>query len=98
MGRFIKLIGSLLLTALLLGGCAMVTVEEMYTPPKRSSAYQDLQLAIDGAMAGMEYAAPLAGENRQTVQAADLDGDGTDEYLLFARDTSENPGIPMAAV
>ena len=91
MGRFIKLIGSLLLTALLLGGCAMVTVEEMYTPPKRSSAYQDLQLAIDGAMAGMEYAAPLAGENRQTVQAADLDGDGIDEYLLFARDTSENP-------
>jgi len=89
--RLIKLLCCMLLTALLLGGCAMVTVEEMYTPPKRSPAYQNIQRAIDGAMDGMEYASPLAGENRQTVQSADLDGDGVDEYLLFARDTSENP-------
>ena len=91
MSRFIKLFAFALLTVCLLSGCTMVTVEEMYTPPRRSPAYQDLQKAIDGAMAGMEYASPLSGENRQTVQAADLDGDGTDEYLLFARDTSESP-------
>lgn len=80
-----------LLAALLLNGCAMVTVDEMYSPPKRSSEYEDLQRAIDSAMSGMEYSSPLSGENRQTVQMADLNGDGTDEYLLFAKDTSENP-------
>lgn len=80
-----------LLTALLLNGCALVTVEDMYAPPKRSAAYEDLQKAMDSAMVGMEYASPLSGENRQTVQMADLDGDGTDEYLLFVRDTSESP-------
>lgn len=81
----------LLLAALLLTGCSMRTVEDMYTPPKRSAEYEDLQRAIDEAMEGLEYAPPLSGENRQSVQMADLDGDGTDEYLLFARDTSENP-------
>ena len=69
----------------------MVTVEQMYSPPKRSAAYEDLQNAIDDAMEGMSYASPESGENRQTVQIADLDGDGREEYLLFARDISQNP-------
>ena len=80
-----------LLTALLLCGCSMTTVEELYTPPKRSAEYEKLQQAIDAAMVDMEYSSPLSGENRQTVQMADLDGDGTDEYLVFAKDNSENP-------
>lgn len=81
----------MLLMALFLTGCAMTTVDRMYSPPKRSAAYEDLQRAIDMAMEDMEYASPLSGENRQTVQMADLDGDGQDEYLLFARNTSDNP-------
>lgn len=80
-----------LLAALLLSGCAMRTVEDMYTPPRRSAEYEDLQRAIDSAMEGLEYAAPLSGEYRQSVQMADLNGDGKEEYLLFAKDTSENP-------
>ena len=75
MGRKIKILISLLLAALALSGC-MVTVDQMYSPPKRSAAYEDLQNAIDEAMVGMEYASPLSGENRQTVQIADLNGDG----------------------
>ena len=90
MGRKLKTT-VMLLMALLLSGCAMTTVDRMYNPPKRSAAYEDLQRAMDAAMEGMEYASPLSGENRQTVQLADLDGDGVDEYLLFARDTSDNP-------
>ncbi len=89
MGRKVTILICLLL-ALTLSGC-MVTVDQMYSPPKRSAAYEDLQTAIDEAMADMVYASPLSGENRQTVQIADLDGDGVDEYLLFAKDTSENP-------
>ena len=81
----------LCLTVLLLfTGCAS-TVEDMYAPPKRSEVYNRLQSAIDGAMVGMEYAAPVSGENRQIVQMADLDGDGTDEYILFARKSSDTP-------
>lgn len=82
-----KIMCMTLLTALLLSGCAMRTVDQMYSLPKRSEAYSNLQAAIDSAMTGLEYAAPQSGENQQTVQQADLDGDGTDEYLLFARDT-----------
>jgi len=81
----------LLLTALLFGGCAMRTASEMYALPRRSQEYSQLQSAIDSAMVGMTYSAPLSGENRQTVQMADLNGDGVDEYLIFASDNSDKP-------
>lgn len=80
-----------LLAALLLSGCAMRTVEEMYTPPKRSEEYKELQSAIDMAMYGLTFSSPHSGENQQTVQMADLDGDGIDEYLVFAKGASEKP-------
>ena len=75
----------------LLPGCAMRTVDDLYSPPKRSEEYTNLQNAIDSVMADMEYWAPLAGENQQTVQMADLNGDGAHEVLLFARGTGEKP-------
>lgn len=90
MGR--KMLFSLIvLLSVLLGGCAMRTVDQMYSLPKRSAEYHDLQRAIDNAMGGLEYCAPLSGENQQAVQIADLTGDGNAEYLLFARGSSENP-------
>lgn len=81
---------SMLLTALLLGGCAR-TIDELYSPPKRSEEYSRLQSAIDIAMAGLNYSAPQTGEHQQAVQMADLDGDGVEEYLVFARGESEKP-------
>ena len=81
----------MLLAALLLPGCALRTVDEMYCLPKRSDEYNNLQSAIDIAMAGLEYSAPLYGEHQQTVQMADLNGDGENEYLIFAKGTSEMP-------
>lgn len=86
-GRFF---GLLLAASLLLTGC-MTTVEQMYCPPKRSEQYLDLQSAMDRAMTGLEYCAPLSGENQQTVQTADLDGNGIDEYLVFARGAEARP-------
>ena len=79
------------LVCLILSGCAMRTVEQMYCPPRRSEEYSSLQSAIDGAMSGLEYAAPVSGDNQQTVQRADIDADGKDEYLVFARGNSEKP-------
>lgn len=82
----IKIAFVLFCAALLLGGCTMHTLDEMYRLPRRSQTDDNLQSIIDEAMAGLNYAAPLAGENQQTVQMADLNGDGKTEYIVFARD------------
>ena len=81
----------LVLAALLFTGCGMRTVSDMYALPRRSAEYLHLQKAIDMAMAGLQYSAPIAGENQQTVQMADLDGDGVEEYLVFAKGSTEKP-------
>lgn len=86
-----KIIVLLAMSVLLLSGCGLRTVKEMYALPRRSEEYSQLQAAIDNAMSGLTYAAPVSGENQQTVQMADLDGDGTEEYLIFASDNSEKP-------
>ena len=78
-------------TALLLTGCGLRTVEEMYALPKRSHEYSQLQATIDRAMADMTYSAPVSGDNQQSVQSVDLDGDGVKEYLVFASDNSDKP-------
>lgn len=80
-----------ILAALLLSGCAQRTVEQMYSLPKRSEEYSNLQSAIDSVMGDMEYSAPMSGENQQTVQMADLNGDGEEEYLVFAKGNTEKP-------
>lgn len=77
--------------AVLLGGCAFQTVDEMYAIPKRSAEYSNLQSAIDSAMYGLTYCAPVSGEHQQSVQMADLDGDGVEEYLVFAQGNSAKP-------
>ena len=82
----IKIAFVLFCAALLLGGCTMRTLDEMYRLPRRSQTDDNLQSTIDEAMTGLNYAAPLAGENQQTVQMADLNGDGKTEYIVFARD------------
>ena len=86
-----KIIILLLTAVLILTGCSMTTVEQMYRLPKRSDAYNDLQIVIENAMSGLEYCAPLTGENQQTVQMADLNGDGQQEYILFAKGTQDKP-------
>lgn len=81
----------IVLAAMLVSGCAIQTREQLYALPRRSQEYNNLQAVVDEAMAGLDYSAPVAGENQQTVQMADLDGDGTPEFLLFARGGGERP-------
>ena len=80
-----------MLAAVLLSGCALSTVEEMYALPKRSKEFRELQAAIDTAMYGMTFSSPQSGDNQQTVQMADLNGDGVEEYLVFAKGATEKP-------
>ena len=86
-----KILFVLLGAILLLSGCNVSTVKDLYSLPKRSEAYNNLQSLIDQAMDGREFSAPVSGEHQQTVQMADLNGDGLDEYLLFAKGTAEKP-------
>lgn len=86
-----KYIVCLLAAALLLSGCAMQRVNQMYQLPKRSEDYSNLHSVINSAMAGLAFCAPLSGENQQTVQMADLNGDGEQEYLVFTKGNSELP-------
>lgn len=76
---------------LLLAGCNIRTVEDLYWVPERSQKYTNLQTVIDQAMGGLEYTSPQSGEHQQVVQMTDLNGDGVEEYLLFAKDSSEKP-------
>lgn len=78
---------------LLLTGCFVKTVDELYTLPKHSDEYQQLEQAIEQVMLNQDavYAAPVSGTNQQSVQLADLDGDGVDEAIAFLKTTGEKP-------
>lgn len=89
MRRRINCICLLLLVVLLLTGC-MKTVDQLYRLPKRSDEFTELQIAIDEVMTDLNYCAPCSGENRQAVQMADLDGDGRNEYLVYASNDSQS--------
>ncbi len=86
--RRIKIWAVMLAVIMLLSGCSFHTVNEFYSLPKRSEGYTNLQSEMQSAMTGWEYAAPQSGEYQQTLQTADLDGDGKNEYLLFAKSNS----------
>lgn len=81
----------LLVVTILLTGCNMRTIDQMYCLPKRSEAYLNLQSAMDSTMNGLEYHAPISGDHQQPVQLADLDGDGHMECLVFAKGSGEKP-------
>ena len=70
---------------LLLTGCGARTIDEMYCLPRRSERNNNLRAAIEDAMVGKGYAAPVSGANQESVQTADLDGDGKEEYLVFTK-------------
>ena len=79
-----------------LTGCGFRSPEELYALPKSTAEYQSLQTCLEGFLAqGYEYSAPLSGNNTQSVQMQDLDGDGTDEALAFFRDSSSGAKHPM---
>ncbi len=91
MGMKLRILAVFLALTLMLSGCVLGTLDELYCLPKRSEEYENLQAVLDKAMVGLEYCAPSYGEHRQFLQMADLDGDGVDEYLLFAKDDSDKP-------
>ncbi|MDD6643398.1 MAG: hypothetical protein PUF80_04135, partial [Firmicutes bacterium] len=84
---------ALLITLLVsLSGCFLEPAENLYAIPKQSSDYYELQSAIEKAMPeGASYCPPTAGDNQQSVQLADLDGDGRDEAVVYLKTTGSTP-------
>ena len=76
--------------SLSLCGCVM-TVDQMYVPPRRSESYKNLQSLMDEYRKELDYCAPITGENQQTVQMADLTGDGVNEVVVFLKGSDEHP-------
>lgn len=91
MKKYLNIAFILSMVILLFTGCGISTVGDLYSPPKRSDEYTNMQTLIQQTMSDAEFSAPVSGDNQQSVQAVDLDGDGEDEYLLFVRDSSEKP-------
>ena len=87
----LKLFAVLLLLSLLLTGCYSFDSEDLYALPQRSKVYRELQTAVETAMGGGSYSAPVSGANRQAIQQVDLDGDGADETLVFCKMEGERP-------
>src|SRR5699024_1314264 len=89
--RLVCLLGLVGLLAIL-SGCFVQSTEELYALPRQSDVYYDLQNAIDAALpADAAFSGPLTGSNQQAVQLADLDGDGEDEALVFAKTSGAKP-------
>ena len=76
--------------SLSLCGCVM-TVDQMYVPPRRSESYKNLQSLMDEYRKELDYCAPITGENQQSVQMADLTGDGVKEVVVFLKGSDEHP-------
>ena len=92
MRRFCALAALLLGLLLCLGGCYLKTGEELYSLPQPPEDYLDLQTALNAVLdEGAEYAAPVSGANRQSVQLVDLNADGEKEAVAFFRATGDRP-------
>lgn len=77
-----------------LSGCMTANVEELYSLPRMSEEYLQLQELIARRIdAGGEYAAPLGGSHRQSVQLQDLNGDGIAEAVAFLADEDHTPTV-----
>lgn len=85
MKRIITVTASVLAFALLLSGCFVKPVDELYCLPKQTNNYYNLQEVVQQVIdSGLSYCGPTSGSNQQAVQLTDLDGDGEDEAVLFA--------------
>ncbi len=79
---------------ILLSGCSIAEIDELYSLPQANKEYLRLQELIDTEIAaGSEYSAPTAGSLRQSIQLTDLDGDGENEALAFLRNKGLQPEI-----
>lgn len=89
---------ALVLTLVLtLTGCGIdSTVEDLFTLPRVPDEYTGLSQQIDQLLAdGYEYAPPVMGQNIQSVQMVDLDGDEVQEAVVFLRRAADEKPLKV---
>lgn len=88
MKRLTKIVSSMLLLSCL-SGCSFATGDDLLQAPKPTKNYLALQNELEAMLkTGAVYASPESGENRNTVQLKDLDGDGEEEAIALFRESS----------
>ena len=88
MHRFSKAAALAALLAVILtgSGCYSGNIDQYFSLPQPAEEYRQLQELIDRETAsGSEYSAPIRGSYRQSVQLADINGDGAEEAMAFFR-------------
>lgn len=79
---------------LLLTACADET-DSLLRVPQLPEQYVLVQQQLDRILAdGSQLAAPVSGQNRSAIQLNDLDGDGTDEVLVFCSAKEDDAYVP----
>ena len=85
--------------ALVLGlcGCSLETsVENLFTLPKVPVEYMGLSDMLNTFLEdGYEYVAPAGGNNIQSLQMVDMDGDGEKEAVAFFRRTADEKPLKI---
>lgn len=88
----ITAVAAFLLLILSLSGCSVKSADDLCALPRHPDSGSELQTAIDAVMTkDFHYCAPVSGENRQSVQLEDLDGDGETEAVVFTKTDGEDP-------
>ncbi len=78
--------------SVLLSGCFMKSVSELYTLPRQTEQYRAVQLAIEETVPrGSQLMSPTEGNHLQPIQMADFDGDSDDEIICFVMASGEKP-------
>ncbi len=94
MKRFWRLLAGAL-ALLVLTGCSGLSYEDLYSLPRATEDYYDLQEALNEVLEdGYNYSAPSSGARQEPVQLTDLDADGVDEAVAFFR-SSDNGAIKI---
>ena len=75
------------IASMLLSGCILrISADDLYRLPQVSEDYLRLQGHINAIInEGAEFAPPISGPNRQSVQLKDLTGNGINEVIAFFR-------------
>ncbi|MBP3411892.1 MAG: hypothetical protein J6K89_01395 [Oscillospiraceae bacterium] len=89
-----RVFGGLLILVMMLSlsGCFMDPAESLYAVPLQPESYYNLQSEIEKLIeGGAVYSPPSAGENQQTVQLVNLDGDRDEEAVVFLKSAGDAP-------
>ncbi len=85
-------------TITLLSGC-VTSSEELLSVPKAPSQYLELQNSLDKILSqNAQYISPVSGNNRNSIQLVDLDGDGIDEVLSCFLVKSGEASVPRVYI